>query len=193
MKAKLQLADYAKAAAILGCTVPAIRAVARVESLGGGFNDDGTPITLFEGHKFHEYTAGKFDNKAPTLSFKKWTRKHYGQTWQAEQARLQNAMELDRPAALSAASWGMFQILGRNYAIAGFDNLQTFINAMYRDEPSQLMAFAAFVVNTGLAPALRRHDWQTFARIYNGKRYAENNYDKRMATAFEFFTNSTLA
>lgn len=175
---------------MIGCALTSIQAVARVESLGAGFNPDRTPVTLFEGHKFREYTGGVFDSVAPDLSYRRWTNKFYGHTWQQEQARIQRAMVLDRPAALSAASWGLFQILGANYGAAGFDRLQAFINAMYRNERAHLLAFASFVINTGLAPALRRRDWATFAGGYNGRSYAKHGYHLRMAAASDFFINA---
>ena len=145
---------------------------------------DDTPITLFEGHKFHKFTNGIYDNLAPDLSYQTWTRRYYGKTWQAEQSRLQRAMLLNRAAALKSASWGKFQIMGFNHALAGFSTIQRFINAMYKSEGAQLKAFVSFVRNSGLAPALRTQDWAGFASGFNGPAYAENAYDERLAQAY---------
>ena len=187
MKPVLIEQDFADAAQLLGCSIAAIKAVAHVEAPRGGFNPDGSPVTLFEGHKFYKYTNGKFAVQAPDLCFKVWTRQHYGKTWQQEQDRLQRAMRLDREAALKSASWGKFQIMGFNHHIVGFDTLQAFVNAMYSGERAHLMAFVKFVQVNGLSPALRRPDWAGFAKGYNGPAYAENNYDGKMADAYRRF------
>lgn len=187
MKPTLTDQDFRDAAAALGCEVAAIRAVCQVEAPKGGFNPDGTPATLFEGHKFYKYTAGKFAVKAPDLCFKVWTRAHYGKTWQQEQARLQRAMALDREAALKSASWGKFQIMGFNHFLVGYDTIQKFVTAMYQGEREQLLAFVRYVQTAGLAPALRRRDFAGFARGYNGPAYAHNDYHGKMAAAFAGF------
>ena len=187
MKPNLTEKDFADAAAMLGCSVPAIKAVAHVEAPRGGFNPDGSPVTLFEGHKFYKYTNGRFAVSAPDLCFKAWTRKHYGKTWQDEQARLQRAMALDREAALKSASWGKFQIMGFNSFMVGFDSIQGFVNAMYAGEREHLLAFVKYVQVSGLSTALRKQDWAGFAKGYNGPEYAANNYDGKMADAHRMF------
>ena len=187
MKPVLVDQDFQDAAGQLGCEVAAIKAVCRVEAPRGGFNPDGTPVTLFEGHKFHKFTHGAFDGEAPDLSYPEWTRQHYGDDWLQEQDRLQRAMALDREAALRSASWGKFQIMGFNHESVGFSTIQAFVNAMYRSEREHLMAFVLYVLKNGLAPALRRKDWKVFARGYNGPGYAENKYDIKMAAAYRRF------
>jgi len=184
MNNTLQEQDFTDAAEMLGCDAAAVRAVCQVEAPRGGFNPDGSPVTLFEGHKFYQFTRGEFAVQAPDLCFKTWTRQFYGKTWQAEQARLQRAMELDRPAALKSASWGKFQIMGFNHEMVGFAAVQDFVNAMYGGEREHLMAFVRFVKAAGLTPALRRGDWANFARGYNGPGYAENSYDTKLAAAY---------
>lgn len=190
MKPTLTEQDFADAAGQLGCEVAAIKAVSQVEAPRGGFNPDGTPVTLFEGHKFHKFTSGAFDGEAPDLSYPTWTRKHYGKNWQAEQTRLQRAMELDREAALESASWGKFQIMGFNYAPAGFGSLQAFINAMYQSEGRQLDAFVSFIQHEGMAVFLREKRWADLARRYNGQNYAINKYDTKLAAAYKQFSEA---
>ena len=56
MPPSLTEADYAAAAGRLGCSVAAIKAVAKVESKGSGFLPSGEPRILFERHVFrHRY------------------------------------------------------------------------------------------------------------------------------------------
>lgn len=177
-------ADFQAAADLLGCEVAAIRAVAEVESGRGGFNPDGSPVTLFEGHIFHRHTGGRFDDSHPDLSYPKWTKTYYGKGWKEEQDRLRRAIELDHEAALKSASWGRFQIMGFNHRACGFDTVQAFVEAMRTGEREQLLAFCAFLQAEGIDKALREKDWTTFARRYNGPGYAENQYHTKIAAAY---------
>lgn len=176
---------YIDAAKLIGCDVAAVKAVAVVESSGGGFDPEGFPKTLFEGHWFHKLTNGKFAAENPTLSYAKWTKQFYGKTWQEEKARLAKAAELDKTSAHMSASWGMFQIMGFNFAKCGFKTIQQFVNAMCKDEDSQMTVFAEYIVNAGLADELRDQRWADFARLYNGPAFAQNKYDIKLAKAYE--------
>ena len=182
---KLTREDFIDDAQLLGCEVEAIMAVVEVESAGGGFDPEGFPKTLFEGHHFHRLTKGKFSQSHPTLSYPKWTKKFYGRTWREEKNRLAEAVKLDRTAALMSASWGMFQIMGFNHAVCGYKTVQQFVNAMCKDENAQLGAFTQFIINSNLADELRDRRWADFARHYNGPSYAVNKYDVKMARAYE--------
>ena len=75
--------------------------------------------------------------------------------------------------------------MGFNFEKAGFPNLQSFINAMYRSEGAQLLAFVNFVKNEGLDKYLKKQDWAGFARRYNGSGYAKNKYDLKLANAYK--------
>jgi hypothetical protein len=160
-------------------------AVAAVESRGSGFDPEGFPITLFEAHWFHRLTKGKYTQSHPHLSSVNWNRKLYGKTWQEEKGRLAEACTLDRTAALMSASWGMFQIMGFNYAKCGFKTIQQFVNKMCKDENSQLEVFTGFVIESGLADELRDRRWADFARLYNGPSYAINKYDEKLKNAYD--------
>lgn len=190
MSAVLTYPDFFQAAHVLQCDVAAIQAVCEVEAPKGGFFPDGTPATLFEGHKFCAFTDARFSAVYPTISYPKWTREFYGKTWQQEKKRLEEAIALDRNAALKSASWGKFQIMGFNFAAAGFGTLQEFVNAMYKSEGSQLLAFVAFVVHEKLDDELREHRWADFARRYNGPSYADNQYDTKLAAAYRRLTHT---
>jgi hypothetical protein len=179
--------DFARAANALNCEVAAIQAVCEVEAPKGGFFPDGTPATLFEGHWFSNFTNSVYDKTHPTISYPRWTRKHYG-NWTREKERLAQAIALDREAALKSASWGKFQIMGFNYVAAGFKTLQSFVNAMHRSEGAQLDAFICFIKHEKLEDELREHRWADFARKYNGPGYAANQYDVKLAQAYRDFS-----
>ena len=184
--------DFQDAALALGCDAASIQAVCQVEAPKGGFNPDGSPVTLFEGHKFYKYTDGRFNFKAPDLCFPVWTKKHYGRNWTEEQSRLGRAMALDQEAAWMSASWGKFQIMGFNHHVVGFDTIGEFVTAMKKGEREHLMAFVMFVQKTGLIPSLRSRDWVGFARGYNGAGFAANGYDVKLATAYVALTAEPL-
>jgi N-acetylmuramidase len=177
-------ADYAAAAESLGCEIAAIRAVADVESAGEGFNADGTPKILFEGHKFSQFTEGEFDTTHPTLSYPKWSRQFYGKTQAEEHRRLTDARKLHSTAALLSTSWGKFQIMGFNFGACGFTSVDWFVSAMCSGEKAQLDAFVEYIKSRGLADELVEHRWSDFARLYNGPQYAVNRYDTKMAAAY---------
>ncbi len=183
---KLTECDYQNAANLLGVDVAIIKAVAEVESDGGGFLSNGQPKILFEGHKFHLFTKGKFTTpENANISYEKWNTKYYNEN---QHARLAKAVRLDREAALKSASWGKFQIMGFNFEKAGFENLQSFINAMYENEGAHLMAFVNFVKSEGLDKYLKKKDWVGFARRYNGPGYAKNKYDVKLANAYKKYS-----
>ncbi|HEY5885666.1 MAG TPA: N-acetylmuramidase family protein [Pyrinomonadaceae bacterium] len=181
--------DFKEAAEMLNCDVAAIKAVAEVESSGNGFLSDGRVKILFEGHQFHKHTKGAYTTSHPTICYKAWTKQHYTKGPNAdvrgagELARLEQAMSLDREAALKSASYGKFQIMGFNFGSCDFDNVEEFYEAMQASEGAQLKAFCCFIKANNLDGHLRKHRWASFARGYNGPAYAENKYDKKLAAA----------
>lgn len=196
--------DFAQAAEALGCTVAQIRAVWEVESNGGWFQDvradilaaDGPggfiggpdlPKILFEAHIFDRETNGRFRVSHPNLSSARWNRALYV-GGQGEWLRLHRAMQLDRRAALRSASVGGAQIMGFNHKAAGFDTVEGFWDAMKTSERAHLDAFASFIQASSLTAALRQisnraADCIPFARGYNGKGFAANNYHVKIAAA----------
>lgn len=179
--------DFQKAADTLGVSVPVIKAVAAVEGGNSGFvTGTDLPKILFEGHYFHKLTDGIFDSAAPTISYQKWTSAHYA-SGKGEYLRLKKAIELNGnnpEPALKSASWGMFQIMGANYELAGYQSVQEFADWMSMGENYQLLAFVSFIKNRGLADELQSGAWTDFARVYNGPGFAKNKYDIKIAEQF---------
>ena len=176
--------DYERAAQALGCDIPAVKAVCEVEAPRGGFLADGvTPVILFEAHHFSRLTDHQYDATNAAISSRTWNRTLYS-GGMGEHKRLAQAAGLNREAALQSASWGKFQIMGFNWTYTGSKSLQEFINDMYRNEGAHLDAFVGFVKNSGLADALKNHNWIDFARGYNGAGYAANKYDQKLAAAY---------
>ena len=181
----LSESDVARAAQLLGVDEAAVRAVIEVEAASYGFDARGRPRILFEPHIFwRELGPGilRSEAKEAGLAYPRW-RRDYPRTMDARYAQLARAIQIDRTAALKSASWGLGQIMGFNYRLAGFDTVDAFVAAMKESEGAHLMAMAQFIKNRGLDGALRRHDWAAFARGYNGPGYAKNKYDARLARA----------
>lgn len=186
----LQLSDFQWAAKELGTDVATIQAVDEVESKGKGFLPCGIPVMLFEAHHFSRLTNHGYDKSHPQISSRRWNRKLYAtgkdfiERGRKENQRLELAASLNRNAALQSASYGRFQIMGFNWEICGYKSLQAFINAMWRDERSQLEAFVGFVKGRKLDRHLRNKNWDAFAAGYNGPEYKQNKYDDKLEDAY---------
>lgn len=183
---KLNEHDYQNAATLLGADVATIKAVASVESDGGGYLEDGRLKILFEGHWFSRFTEGKYDKSHPSISHKEWTKSHYiGGA--GEYNRLSQAEGLNKDAAWKSTSWGKFQIMGFNHQAAGYPTVEGFVNSMKESESKQLQAFIKFLQTKKLDGYLKSKDWASFAKGYNGPKYAENKYDIRLSQAYKAF------
>lgn len=182
--------DFEDAAEELHCEVAAIKAVSKVESGGkSGFFKNKKPKILFESRWFHNLTKGRFDKTHPHLSTSRWVRNYYGGTREYE--RLEEAMKLDLEAAFKSTSWGMFQIMGGNYKLAGYKKVEDFVDAMCISERNHLQAFVKFILGNHLDDELRDLNWRAFARSYNGPGYKKNHYDEKMLQAYNEFSKKT--
>jgi hypothetical protein len=195
--AKLTTSDFERAARSLGTgvSVAIIRAFAEVESGGkSGFGSNGLPIIAYEGHVFRRLTRRKdktypYDSTHPLLSYKyekkagpEWQVNNKGQT--AAWKTLTAAMALDHNAALQSCSWGMFQVMGFNYADCGYATVDDFVAAMKAGEGGQLDAFVGYCKEkAGMVEALKAKNFAKMATLYNGEDYGD--YDKRMAKAYK--------
>ncbi len=164
----------------LGVSEPEVWALLTVETRGFGFLHDRRPQILFERHIFRKLTKGKHDTGNSDVSNVNPGGYVGGP---AEYQRLEKAMKLDREAALQSASWGIGQVMGFNYAVAGFATIDAMVAAMVRDENTQLLAIANFIKGNNLASALQIQNWASFARGYNGNDFKKNEYDTRLAAA----------
>lgn len=190
MPGKLTDTDYESAAKVLKCDVASIKAIAEVESSGDGFLSDGRIKILFEGHQFYKFTKGIFAQSHPTICYKKWTTKFYTKGPNAdirgagELQRLAEAMALNRTAALLSASYGKFQVMGFNFAICGFVNINDFFKSMQISEAEQLNAFCNYIKGNTLDDELRQRNWELLAKRYNGPEYKKNKYNTKLANAY---------
>jgi hypothetical protein len=180
--------QFIASAKLIGCKVGAIKAVAEVESSGGGFLPTGEVKILFEPHIFWKQL--RLAGITPVVSdicYPVWKTKPYGKVSE-QHGKLQQAVLIHRESALKSASWGLFQIMGFNYKMCGCKNIQEFINKMMLSEDSQLELFTNYIINSHLDDELRNLDFKGFARGYNGASYAKNKYDIKLQNAYNKFS-----
>jgi hypothetical protein len=165
----------------LGVDLPTVWALLSVETSGCGYLPDRRPTILYERHLFHKLTQGRFadgDISAPTAG-------GYGRLGESQYDRLNRAAALNRDAALKATSWGLGQVLGRNFKEAGYQNVEDMVVQMVASEDQQLSAVCGFIESNKLSAALRKRDWAGFASRYNGPAYKKNKYDVRLSAEYE--------
>ena len=187
--------EIAAKAAEYGIEEAALRAVMEVECKGRGFNSDGSPVILFERHKFYQgLRAINWKTKAaelykayPDICNPNWG--GYGKSSE-QHSKLERAAALNREVALESTSWGLGQVMGFNWKSLGYPSLQAFINAMYKDEISQLDAMCRFIKVNGLLRYIKSKNWAAFAEAYNGPDYKRNSYDTKLAAAYEKYSGA---
>lgn len=179
--------DIDTIAAFLGVTSRQVRAVAAVESGGGGWNDQGQPKILFERHYFFK----RIQIVIPWISNPKGgdytldaNRNGVNDSWE----KLCLAASRNPIAAFESVSWGKFQIMGAHAKSLGYENALEFGYSMVSSEKAHYQALAAFVKVNGLVPAMRAlsadpERCRTFASRYNGAGYRQNAYHVKLAKA----------
>lgn len=191
---KLTEQDIEDTAQELSLEVAVIKSVCEVESRGSGFLSNRKPRILFEGHIFwkelkklgispEDYEAGNED-----ILYPKWTREYY-LGGAKEYNRLDRAKKISEKAALASASWGMFQIMGFNYALCGFTDVNSYVKEQYLSEGNHLKAFGSFIQSTRLLRHLKAKNWAAFAKGYNGPSYKVNKYDEKLKKAYEKYAS----
>ncbi len=180
-------------------------AVFCVECGGNGFGPDGRMVIRFENHHFFRHW-GKSHNEAFDPHF----RFDPKETWKSHQWRessggafepvhqdqasewrvFEFARTLDDTAAKLSISMGGPQIMGSNYAGAGFQSVQQMFDAFAASEKRQIIAFFDFLQGTETHPrkvlALQRMDFVRFAELYNDRGNAAI-YSARIRTMYDTF------
>ena len=178
--------DLPKIGRLIGVGEDEIHAILDVESRGKGFDSENRPIILFEPHIFYKQLSANDPKKLQTavsqgLAYPKWGQSPYPSD---SYPRLKKAILINEDLALKSASWGLGQIMGFNYSMAGYSSVKEMVEKFKQDEEEHLLAMVRFIISAGLDDELRRHDWVGFARGYNGPGFAKNGYDKKLAASF---------
>lgn len=190
MNGKITDADYNNFACLLGVEPATLKAVVEVETGGrSGFLSNGRPQILFEGHIFwtmlksagknpNNYTSGNED-----ILYPKWTKSKY-KGGVKEYDRLEKAIKIDEECALKSASWGLFQIMGMNYARTGCSSVKEMVDKMHESEYMQLVLGIEFIKQANLVSYLKTKNWAGFALRYNGSGQVQL-YSSRLQSAYK--------
>jgi hypothetical protein len=108
-----------------------------------------------------------------------------GSGWDTYQA----ALKIEPTFAKLATSFGMFQLMGFNYAVVGYETVDEFVAAMEESVENQVVAFCIFVMANHLQNAVKNKKFADFATKYNGPNYLMNHYDTKLEDAY----NAALA
>ena len=191
---KMTLEDMGQLSEEFGIELPALRAVITVESAGSGFDSYGRPKALFERHYFYKYVKANYDQTlldeavAKKLAYPKWGQLPYPKGSSAVYAEIEAAYEIAPREAFMSTSWGLGQIMGGNYALAGCKSVEEMVDLAMDSEEAQLKQMLNFIKNTNLLNKLKAQDWAGFARGYNGPAYATNQYDTKLEAAYNRYT-----
>jgi hypothetical protein len=171
-------------------------AVVEVESSGQPFEQDGvTPRFLYERHVMYRELkkrrglaraeAAVREGLART-AWNKGVQYKDQATSPARLALMKRAKAFDEECACRSASWGLGQTMGFHAESQGHKDAVAFVAWMTRGGvAAQIQAMVKEIKKSGLVDKINSHDWPGFAYRYNGSGYAQNQYDKRMAAAYE--------
>ena len=200
---KLEDKDIREAAAELGCEPGLVYAIAKQESSHSSFIEiDGEkiPSILYERHHFRKlvrnealesthsdiygtpYRRAKKLKDGSYIDIKTQEKIQladtYGPSGRFQYERLIRAYRLNEDAALQAASWGKFQIMGFNYNVAGYNTVKEFTHAMSKGDSEHIKAFLKFAKsNLTLLKGLRTKNFEMIAQGHNGRNWKEINPD----------------
>lgn len=178
----------------IGVGEDVLHAFLEVEAAGSGFDSQGRVKMLFEPHIFFRLLKGTQRDQAVAegLAYSKWRRGYPKDSY----PRLERAMEINSSAALKAASWGLGQVLGENHHQLGYDSVEDMVADFAEDEENQVEGLVQFTITNHIDDDLKRiqqkidrgekvtaADAIPIVRVYNGPKFAENDYHNRFVKA----------
>uniref|UniRef100_A0A6H2A1T6 Putative N-acetylmuramidase n=1 Tax=viral metagenome TaxID=1070528 RepID=A0A6H2A1T6_9ZZZZ len=128
-----------------------------VETMGQAF--DGNRIVIrVESHIFRKYLPVGFTGPMLIING----------TQVREWESLSWAAKFNLDGALLSASWGLPQLMGFNWKVTPYKNVREMVTAFCLSVRPQVAGFFQFCQANNIIEAAITHDWQHFARIYNG-------------------------
>jgi peptidoglycan hydrolase-like protein with peptidoglycan-binding domain len=191
--------DLEAAACQLEISLSAMLAIYDVESARSGFMADWRPDILFERHvMYRQLIANGIDPKPAMVQFPNLVNRAAGgyRGGIHEYTRLYSAQAIHVQSALESCSWGAFQIMGYHWKVLGYSSVENYVEQMKASEANHLDAFVRFVkVNPGLHQAIKDHQWERVARLYNGPGYANHPipYDIRLEKRYTYWRSTGVA
>lgn len=161
-------ADITRLAELFKYDPALVKAFIDIEGSGSGFDEYTGKIKIqFEPHHFKKYTGHKIDN---------------GVEGQAQEYKAFNeAFGINPTKAMLSTSWGIMQLMGFNFKVAGYNSVDEMVDDFKKGEYQQVKGALTFVKNTHrIHIAFRRLDFPAMAIGYNGPRYYLNNYDRKL-------------
>ncbi len=173
-----------------GIPAAALLAVCDVESGGKVFSKvkgRDEPLIRFEGHYFYRLLGAAKRNNAVVqgLASRKAGGVKNPRTQAGRWNLLARASEIDRDAALQSCSWGIGQVMGAHWRWLDYASVDAMVVEVRSGVTGQVQLMLKFIEKAGLISAIRNKDWRVFARGYNGPSYAKNDYDRKLAKAFD--------
>ncbi len=194
---KKEIEDVAREA---GLEAAALLAIAEVESGGRAFalisaaplsgkplaGPRREPMIRFEGHYFDRLLddGKRRQARAKGLASPSMGAVKNPASQAARWTLLDEAMAIDRAAALQSVSWGIGQVMGSHWKVLGYGSVEDLVAEARSGVAGQVRLMLRFLEANGLIGTIRRHDWASFARAYNGPRYKVYRYDSRIAAAY---------
>jgi len=173
--------EIAMLAKRLGCTPKQLRAMAKVESGGAGFDKQGRPKILFERHLFYRYTGGRF-------GLSPFSQPKGGGYAEDSWDKLTRAACLDAGSAFAAVSWGKFQVLGYHWDVLKYPSAIDMAYSTVTGEGAHYEMLARYIEKNNLKGALAKlstnpADNVALAKGYNGPAFKKFAYDDKLAKA----------
>ena len=170
----------------------ALLAIAEVESGGKGFAIVGgrpEPLIRFEGHYFDRRLspANRQRARADGLASPAAGAVANPRTQAGRWALLEKACAIDAKAANESVSWGIGQVMGAHWAWLGYADVHALVAEARCGVAGQIRLMACYIEKAGLSAAVRRRDWEAFARGYNGPQYRRYGYHRKIAAAYHRF------
>ena len=150
---KLDGFDFERIGKRIGVHEDVMRGVMDTEAAGKSTDTKGRLKALYEPHVAFRDSKGTIRNAlvGHNLAYPKWRKGYPADSY----PRINQARAIDETVALKATSWGFPQLLGENFALAGYDTVQDMVADFQLDEDNQLEAMVNFIKSAGLDDELR--------------------------------------
>ena len=196
---KLDDIDLPMVGKTIGVGEDAIHAILDTEARSSGFDSYGRPTMLYEPHVMYRLIRARGDQILlervvdAGLAYPRWGERPYPKD---SYSRLMEAYKIAPNETLSSASWGLGQLMGFNYALAGYKSPEAMVQAFMDDEEYQLKGMIRFIISAGLDDELRELDKaqsdaqllkaaRAFARGYNGAGFEKNGYHTKLVSSIK--------
>lgn len=151
----------------IGSKIPLARllAIIEVESSGSGFGKDGRLLLQFEPNVFSRRSG------VPLDKLNKWTWDENKVDVQSKEwLAFEDASKLNPTIAMESTSWGLPQIMGFNFKLAGYSDVKSMVEAFKVSEYNQVKGLLNFINSNGaLYSAVIAADYEKISEIYNGR------------------------